>query len=103
MPHSNSCIQPLEIYNILALAEHMDGIFCSMFTTYYYMSLYAIENSYRALHLFVHCNDFVDLFVLSHKPMTVTMYMTHPVALHISWYFMPCVTGNFRILHDIYV
>ena len=50
MPCCNSCVQSLEIDNKLALAEHTDDIFL-LNVCYYYALPYAIQNSYKVLHL----------------------------------------------------
>ena len=70
--------------------------------SYYYASLYAIENSYRMLHLTCsscECNDFVDFFVLSHKRMTVVVHMTRLVALHFSWHSTSRGTSRLVAFH----
>ena len=86
MPCFNSCAQPLEIDNKLALAEHMDSSYDLLNVCYYYamLRIYAVENSYRVLHLPV-CHEVHNC---------CRVYMTGLVALYILWHSMSIKTHD---------
>ena len=72
---------PLSIYDFLTVVQEPWQDHLRMRTNW----LFSVEHTDNMFLL--------NVFVLSHKPTTITEYMTHLIVLHVSWNFTYCGTS----------